>query len=234
MEINAHSNHPLDHPTPARHIRFAHRGAPQQPARGNTLAAFSAALRHGAEGLESDVRLTADGVPVLVHGLGRVAGRPLRQLTRAELPRHIPTLADLFAQCGNGFELALDMSDPTAAEAVIALARQHDAVARLWLTYWRLPEMAVWRRRWPEVKLVYATMFAAPLPLLRHTAARVAAAGVDALNVHHRLLGKGSAATAHAAGLRLFAWGLKRPPHERRARALGVDAVFIDDVLARR
>lgn len=223
-----------DRAAPATHIRFAHRGAPRQPARGNTLAAFAAALRDGAEGLESDVRLTADGVPVLVHGLGRVAGRPLRQVNRAELPHHIPTLADLFAHCGNGFELALDMADPAAAEAVIALAREHDAVERLWLTYWRLPEMARWRRRWPDVTLVYATMFAFPQPLLRRTAASVAAAGVDALNVHHRLLGRDSAATAHAAGLKLFAWGLKRPPHERRARALGVDAVFIDDVLAGR
>ena len=33
----------------------------------NTLAAFEAAVRFGADALELDVRLTADGVPVVFH-----------------------------------------------------------------------------------------------------------------------------------------------------------------------
>jgi len=47
-------------------IAFAHRGASahEQP---NTLEAFRLGLRLGATGLESDVWLTADGVPVLDH-----------------------------------------------------------------------------------------------------------------------------------------------------------------------
>jgi glycerophosphoryl diester phosphodiesterase len=66
----------------ARPIAFAHRGA-RAHARENTLDAFALALRLGATGLESDVWLTADGVPVLDHdGVVRTgrAGRrrPLR------------------------------------------------------------------------------------------------------------------------------------------------------------
>lgn len=120
-------------------IRFAHRGAPVRPAAGNTLEAFEAALARGSEGIESDVRLTADGVPVLVHGIGPVGRRPIHRLIRADLPRQIPSIAELWQRCGTDFELSLDMADPDAAAAVVELARQYDAVSRLWLTYWKLP-----------------------------------------------------------------------------------------------
>ncbi|MEG3616212.1 glycerophosphodiester phosphodiesterase [Isoptericola haloaureus] len=55
-----------DRPDPDRPVVVAHRGcsavAPQ-----NTFAAFEAAWRSGAPALELDVRLTADGVPVVIH-----------------------------------------------------------------------------------------------------------------------------------------------------------------------
>jgi len=211
-------------------IRFAHRGAPARGTRGNSLAAYAAALRNGANGLEGDVRLTADGVPVLFHGLGRLHGVPLRRIQRADLPAEIPSLAELWQRCGTQFELALDMAEPQAVEAVIDLARRYDAMPRLWLTYWRIPTVAAWRQRWPEVKLVYPTFFAFPTPVLRRTARRLDGIGVDALNLHYRIIGRGSVAATHAAGLKLFAWGLRRRGDVRRVTALGVDGVFIDDL----
>lgn len=213
-------------------IRFAHRGAPSGAHGQNTLAAFEAALRDGAEGLEGDVRLTADGVPVLAHGVGLIGGRRLRSLTRAQLPSAIPSLADLWKRCGSDFALALDMSDPDAAEAVVALAHRHGAAPRLWLTYWHLFTLARWRQRWPDLRLVYSTMFGFPDRVLRRTIAGATGAGVDALNLHHRLLRQRTPESVHAAGLKLFAWGLRKPAQLRRARALGVDAAFVDDVTA--
>ncbi len=211
-------------------IRFAHRGAPVHPVAGNTLAAFEAALRGGAEGIESDVRLTADGVPVLVHGAGLVGGRPLRSVPRHALPPEIPALGDVWEQFGNEFELSLDMSDPAAAQAVVELARRYNALPRLWLTYWHLPAMIAWRRRWPELKLVYATLFAFPAPVLRRTTSRLALAGIDAINLHRRIIGRNSAATVHASGLKLFAWGLRRHGDVAALAAQGADGVFVDEI----
>jgi glycerophosphoryl diester phosphodiesterase len=78
-------------------ILFAHRGA-RAHASENTIAAFELALRLGATGLESDAWLTADGIAVLDHD-GRVRSgirrRTIARCSRAELPAHIPTLADL-------------------------------------------------------------------------------------------------------------------------------------------
>ncbi len=47
-------------------MRFAHRGLVQH-APENTIAAFEAAVRYGCEGIELDVRLSKDGVAIVVH-----------------------------------------------------------------------------------------------------------------------------------------------------------------------
>jgi glycerophosphoryl diester phosphodiesterase len=75
---------------------FAHRGgsalAPE-----NTLAAFELGLAAGADGLELDVHLSADGVPVVVHdptlerttnAAGPVAARTAAELARVDAGAH--------------------------------------------------------------------------------------------------------------------------------------------------
>src|SRR3954447_26169370 len=105
-------------------IAFAHRGA-RAHAPENTLEAFTLALKLGATGLESDVWLTADGEAVLDHDgvFGGLRRRRINGVDRSALPEHIPTLAELYATCGTGFELSLDVKDAAAAERVVAVAR---------------------------------------------------------------------------------------------------------------
>src|SRR4029453_9539828 len=95
-------------------IAFAHRGGRAHHPE-NTLGGFEQALERGATGLESDVWLTADGVPVLVHDpmFGPMwRRRRITRLDRAQLPHEIPTLEDLYAACGTRFDLSLDLKDP--------------------------------------------------------------------------------------------------------------------------
>ena len=79
---------------------------------GEHVQAFRLALEMGASGLESDVWLTRDGVPVLVHDgeLGRrMRRRRIAELRRDELPDHIPTIDDLIDACGTDYHLSLDL-----------------------------------------------------------------------------------------------------------------------------
>ncbi|QTD41737.1 glycerophosphodiester phosphodiesterase family protein [Sporosarcina sp. Te-1] len=59
----------------SRPLVFAHRGASAHRFE-NTMAAFKEAVHLGADGLEIDVQITSDGIPVVLHdpGLQRVAG----------------------------------------------------------------------------------------------------------------------------------------------------------------
>ena len=87
-----------------RPLIWAHRGASGYET-DNTIEAFDLAVKHGADGIESDVRVSVDGTPFLFHD-DRVLyrGRPIRpeQLTVAELEsidlgdgRRIPTLEEV-------------------------------------------------------------------------------------------------------------------------------------------
>jgi glycerophosphoryl diester phosphodiesterase len=72
----------------AAHPVIAHRGSSAE-APENTLPAFEAAVQRGADAVELDVRLTADGAPVVIHDatLDRTTDRsgPVSALTLAEL-----------------------------------------------------------------------------------------------------------------------------------------------------
>ena len=79
---------------------WAHRGCTEpaetapQGFTENTLEAFAEARRRGADGVELDVRLTADG-GLAVHHDAEVPGLgPICELGVADLPAHVPLLAD--------------------------------------------------------------------------------------------------------------------------------------------
>jgi glycerophosphoryl diester phosphodiesterase len=62
---------------------FGHRGSPRRFAE-NTVASFDEALRAGADGFETDLRLLADGTAVLFHD-DEVDGEPVESLRLQQL-----------------------------------------------------------------------------------------------------------------------------------------------------
>jgi glycerophosphoryl diester phosphodiesterase len=133
---------------------IAHRGA-SGSAPENTMAAFSLAIEQGADAIELDVRLTADGVAVVLHdaALDRTTDRSglLRELTLAELRAvdagarftpdrgrtysfkgadvRIPTLVEML----RGFPetpILLEIKEVSAQEAVRQVVLEEKAVDR--------------------------------------------------------------------------------------------------------
>ena len=215
-------------------IAFAHRGA-RAHAPENTLEAFRLALRLGATGLASDVWLTSDGVAVLDHD-GRVGSRwrrrPVASLSRSALSESVPRLEDLYAECGTDFELSLDVRDPQAADVVVAVARAAgaDAVERLWLCHPEWERLVGWREQWPTVRLVDSTRLRLMRQGPERRAAQLAAAGIDAVNLHQSDWTGGLTTLFHRFGRLAFAWDAQ---HERVLRglvALGIDGVYSDHV----
>ena len=215
-------------------IAFGHRGA-RAHAPENTLEGFRHALRLGATGLESDVWLTADGVAVLDHdGVVRagVRKRPIAGIVRADLPAHIPTLEELYADCGTGFELSLDVKDPAAAPVVHAVAKAagDDAVRRLWLCHHDWQVVAGWRALSDDVRLVDSTRLRFMRQGPERRAAQLAAAGVDAVNMHQTDWTGGLTTLFHRFERFTFAWDAQ---YERVIAALvkmGIDGIHSDHV----
>lgn len=216
-------------PTLARCIGFAHRGA-SADARENTLEAFALALRLGATGLESDVWITADGVPVLDHDGLTPDGVPCRDVKRAALPAHVPSLRDLYDVCGRDFELSLDVKDADAAPAVAAVAREAGDLARLWLCHWNWRVVASFRELDATIRLVDSTRVAVMRTAPRERAERMVALGIDALNLRWSDWSESLAAEFRARDRRLLAWDAQDESSLAHALELGVDGVFSDHV----
>lgn len=213
-------------------IGFGHRGA-RAHAPENTIEGFTLARRLGATGLESDAWVTADGEVVLDHdGIVRsgLRRRAIDQVRRADLPPHVPTLAELYDAVGTDVPLSLDVKASAAADGIVAVARNAGAVEGLWLCTPRWEEAAEWKRRWPDVKVVDSTRLRHMKDGAERRAAELSDAGVDAVNLHWSDWSGGLTTLFHRFELVTFGWDCQ---HRRQLDALldmGIDGLYSDHV----
>lgn len=212
-------------------IGFAHRGGRSEHP-DNTLVGFARALQLGADGLESDAWVTADGVAVLDHDgvVGRLPRRrPIAAQRRRDLPGHIPSMAELCALPGaDRAQISIDIKDPAAAGAVVAAPGADPG--RLWLCGADLATVVAWRSLDDRVHLVHSSgldrLGGDPL---RHPA-RLADMGVDALNLRASQWSAALVEACHRCGVAAFGWDAQTPTVIADLMTLGIDAVYCDHV----
>jgi glycerophosphoryl diester phosphodiesterase len=213
----------------ARTLRLAHRGdwrsAPE-----NSLAAFEAALASAScDGLEFDVRRSADGVPVVCHDatLERVLDRPERvdALSAAALSEAgIPSLGDALAVAGRRPFLDVELKVEIGLVFVETLAAHRGPQLRNAVVSSFDPGAleGVARRApaWPRWLNV---------PVLGPAAvADAVALGCRGIAAEWHSVDAGSVARATAAGLEVVAWTVRRRATFDRLAGLGVVAVCVE------
>src|SRR5690242_12989613 len=116
---------------------LAHRGYHQTEPE-NTLAAFEAAAGLGIDGIETDIRLSADGVPILFHD--RLVGdTPIERLKEPELSarsgRSVPTLEEALARFPDLF-WNLELKTPAALDASVTILERFKDRRILISSFW--------------------------------------------------------------------------------------------------
>ena len=107
---------------------IAHRGA-SRAERENTGAAFRRAGEMGADGIELDVRRTADDRLVVHHDPVLADGRTIRSTAATELPGHVPTLDAAIGACEGMFVNIEIKNDPDEPDFDPTDGSQHDPSA---------------------------------------------------------------------------------------------------------
>jgi glycerophosphoryl diester phosphodiesterase len=247
----------LDTPRP---LAMAHRGGATYPPNlglENTMAAFRRAVEHGYRYLETDVRATRDGVPVLVHDrtLRRLAGRPeaVADLSWVDLQRYridgrepVATLPELLAAFPAA-RLNIDVKSDDALAPTLAAVRAAGAEDRVCLASFsdrrirrirRLagPRIATSCSAW-EVTL----LLVAPARRVRATGRRRGASSVQVPRRSRgvRIISERFVARAHEVGLQVHVWTIDDEQTIRGLLDLGVDGLITDridvlrDVLSR-
>ncbi|MGC8633880.1 MAG: glycerophosphodiester phosphodiesterase [Candidatus Limnocylindrales bacterium] len=229
---------PSDAPSPTqrgarsaefRPLRLAHRGDHRRLPE-NSLAAFRAALAiPGCDGLEFDVRLSHDGVPVVLHDatLARVQGRPERaaDLTAAELdPLGVPTLAAVLGAAPAPAFLDIELKEDPGM-AVIQVLRAARGPALDFAAVSSFEPIALERVRaaaptW-RCWLNADDMQSATLALARDLGCAGVAAEWHAIN-------RRAVERARAMGLEVVAWTVRRRATFRRLAELGVVGACVE------
>jgi glycerophosphoryl diester phosphodiesterase len=217
---------------------IAHRGTPRVHPE-NSLPGFAHALALGVDGIELDVHLTRDGVPVVHHdpglgGVGPLAGRMIADLTLDELRAHelapgvpVPTLAETCAVTDGRATLYVEVKARDAEDAVAAVLGDRGPAAPVHSFDHRVPREV--RRRAPATPVGVLSV-----SYLVDNVAALRAADARDLWQHWSMIDGPLVAAVHAARGRVIAWTVNDPVHAIALARLGVDGICSDvpDVMA--
>ncbi|HEU4767757.1 MAG TPA: glycerophosphodiester phosphodiesterase [Pyrinomonadaceae bacterium] len=215
----------------SRPLIIGHRGA-SAVAPENTIAAFQAAIDAGADGIEFDVRLSRDGVPVVIHDdtLYRTHGMRLRvdEMTLKDLNNiDVPSVEQLFELFeSNKLILYLEMKDIQIelAEACCRLVEEYHLKDRVVFECFEHSALGVVKQINRDLKT--AALFQPPSSFILK---RAQAAGASEIALHHRLTNKRLVEKAKLANLKVVTWTVDDPAWVSRARAHGIDALITNN-----
>jgi glycerophosphoryl diester phosphodiesterase len=211
-------------------LAIAHRGdwrdAPE-----NTLAAFAAAARAGADMVEIDIRLTADGRVAVAHDptLERVWGdpRPVAELTFAEVRAvtsdGLPELSDVLVAIDA--PLMVDFTLEDVVEPALAAIEAAAALDRVLFSGDNVAGHRSIRERAPSARIALTwTDEAAPSDSLLDDL------GVEFFNPPWQRVRADVVAAMHERGTAVSAWTVDDVQTMAQLLELGVDAVITNSI----
>lgn len=214
-------------------IVVAHRGAPDR-ALENSRASFALAVADGADLIEFDVRLSGDGVPVVVHDArtGRTAKEnvPVAAATAARLRgvrlkngEPLPFLPEILDLIGGRVPVNIESKAPGAMASVARALRAADYRGEILLSSGLREECLAARTLLPEIPcgLVTRRPSASDVAFCRRR-------GLPAIHPDHRTLSVLRTRNVKEAGLRLVPYTVNDAALFFRLVDSGADGIFSD------
>jgi len=213
---------------------FAHRGCTEDGFIENTLEAFTQAGRRGADGVELDVRLTADGALAVHHDAEVPGAGPVSSLGVADLPAHVPLLGDVLAVC-DGMVVNVEIKNPPQdpgfdpSEAVAGLTaaviEEEGWSGRVLVSSFQVATLRAVQAADGRLALGALWGFGDdPGAALREAAET----GIGAVHPFVSVVTPELVVGAHALGLAVNVWTVNATDDLAAMVALGVDAVITD------
>lgn len=207
----------------------------------NTLLGIRRALELGCDGVEIDVRLCADGLPVLIHdeqldrttdATGPVAAQPLsalRQLNAGD-GEPIPTLAEALDEIAGRMLLVIELKTSPGddldalCDAVLADIAAAEALPWTWLWSFDTNAIQILAERAPAGRRI-AHLCGAPTTEIWHA---VTEYRLDGLSMHHRAITAEEANACRSHDLAAFSWTVNEPHDIARLMELGLTGIAGD------
>ena len=230
-------------------IIFAHRGASAH-APENTLAAFELALAQNADGIELDVKLSADGQVVVIHDAtvdrttgerGRVKDLSLAQLKSLDAGsffsskysgEKIPSLAEVFEAVGTRTFINVELTNYTTprdglVETVCMLVKKFDLQKHVMFSSFFASNLSKARAYLPEVPrglLAFNGLLGAWARSFGFAFGKY-----QALHPNLKDVSPEQVQRVHRLKRRIHVWTVNAADDMRRLFRWNVDAIFTDD-----
>ena len=230
-------------------VIFAHRGASAH-APENTLAAFELAIAQGADAIELDAKLSADGQVVVIHdstvdrttdGWGRVRDLPLAELKALDAGSYfsenfkgekIPTLEEVFESVGRRTFINVELTNydtrrDDLVETVCRLVKKHNLQKRILFSSFVAGNLSEARSYLPEVPrglLAMSGLLGVWARSFGFTFGKY-----DALHPNVKDLTQQEVNRVHRLNRRVHVWTVNEEQNLRRLINWRVDGIFTDD-----
>jgi glycerophosphoryl diester phosphodiesterase len=212
---------------------IGHRGASAAHVE-NTLEAFAGARAQRADGVELDLRRTADGDVAIHHDATLPDGQLVVELSRGEIPAWVPTLTDALDACACMRMVNLEIKnwpgdpdfDPTEALATLvvdALGSRPDLQERVLVSSFHLPTIDRVRALDGGVATGWLTLNLADAPAMLDA---LAERGHRAVHPHVAFVDGDLVRLTHDRALELNVWTVDDPDRIVALARMGVDAAI--------
>ena len=225
---------------------IAHRGA-SRLAPENTIAAFNLAVELGADAVELDAMLTADGIPVVIHdqtlerstnGSGKVSSKTAKEICRLNSVAQayseysgekVPTLEEVFIAVGRKILINVEIKNLSSpfdnlVETVIGLVQDMDLSRRVLLSSFNPLALIQAKRISPEIRR--AALIGGGPRIIRGFMEM--ATDYSALHPEVSLVSQNLINKHHASGRIVNVWTVNDEVEMMRLLAMGVDGLITD------
>lgn len=202
---------------------IAHRGANRE-APENTIPAFQRALEIGVQGIELDVHVTRDGIPIVHHDPRLPEGSIIADLDWSELKRRsdAPQLSEVLEFIDGRCHVYAEIKAEHALEPAVGLLKARTD----WCSVHSFNHPAVLMARALDPGLRTGILLVSRLVDPAH--AFHSARATDVWQ-HADQLDRGIIADTHSQGARVIAWTVNDVARARALRDIGVDGICTDD-----
>lgn len=231
-------------------VKIGHRGAAGHEPE-NTMRSFVKAIKLGADAIEFDVRLSADGKIVVIHditldrttnGKGLVGSFTYNELRRFDAGRgeKIPTLEQIFGVLGKGNpwdwkpSFHIELKETGMEKEVLSLIERYHLIDSVIISAFDMRErdFSKWddlfalKRSEPDLRIALLTQAQETFGIALDLSANPGK--IYAVNPTRKIITQRMVENAHEKGVKIFVWTVNLPSEIARIKAMGVDGIFSD------
>ncbi len=240
---------------------IAHRGA-NKKAPQNTLPAFIAAVKEGADGFETDVHLTKDSIPVICHnytvdatsdGRGEITSYTLEELKRFDFGSYfsedfrgtpLPTLDEFLSlACESGSEIInIELKCPKdnniihLVEATLDCVKKHGCLDRVIISSFSPDVLTTVKRIDARCRTAFLYPIGSPsvCRLVLYPFFMVKKIGCDIIHPASIVVSKNLVKAAHKLGIGVNVWTVNDKNTIEKLLSYEVDGIITDKPLEAR